>query len=336
VKLPAAHKPVQDALKNRPMRIDELAAQTGISYEDLTRTLYALTLIEMVVPADQIPSEKAQPPARPPQRKALAAPPPTEPTISDEVREELMELALNHRRKDPFAILGIDPDHADATAHHRFLRFAEKFAPWQFNEDLAEKARDVFLAGARAYAEVCDPDRRALLVQNKASKSSGAESKASKPTPKAPMAESRIPVRRPEGGDQFRIKTDLLDSDAQFRKGMKLLESGRYEPALEQLDFAAELDPQNLRYSSEAAYCRFLTDPVSNAKPALEKLREAIRVDPQFGLALFYSGEILRKAGKFAEAESFLKRSLKPMAPDRRPVDALRALNRDRKAAEAT
>ena len=336
VKLPAAHMPVQDALRKRPMRIDELASQTGISYEDLTRTLYALTLIEMVVPADQLPSEKTRPPARPPQRKAQAAPLPAEPKISDEVREELMELALNHRRKDAFAILGVDPDHADATAHHRFLRFAEKFAPWQFDEELADQAREVFLAGARAYAEVCDPDRRALLVKEKTPKSPGAEGKASKPTPKAPMAESRIPARRPEGGDQFRIKTDLLDSEAQFKKGMELLESGRHDLALEQLEFAAELDPQNLRYSSEAAYCRFLTDPVSNAKPALEKLREAIRVDPQFGLALFYSGEILREAGKFAEAESFLKRSLKPMAPDRRPVDALRALNRDRKAAEAT
>jgi tetratricopeptide (TPR) repeat protein len=223
-----------------------------------------------------------------------------------------MELVLNCRRRDPFELLGVDPEHVTTTAHLRFLSFAEKFAPWRFDEDLTSEAQEVFLAGARAYARLCDPDRRNALLEKRAT--------PVKPTPRAAVAE------------RFKVKTDLLDSEKQFREGLKLVRAGDLVKALDQLEFAADLEPQNARYRAELAYCRYRLDPEGSTKEAVEALNEAIRIDPHCGLALYYTGEILRHSGKFDEAQVFLKRSLKPMAPDRRPVDALRALSQDRKA----
>jgi tetratricopeptide (TPR) repeat protein len=315
IKLPAGHKPLVEALQAGPMRIDELATTTGIPYPELTRSLYALNLIEMVLPADQVPKltleERAGPPRRP--TEAPTRPVSRQPAreVPEEVRNELMELALNHRRKDPFELLGVDPDRVATTAHLCFLKFAEKFAPWRFEDDLADKARDVFLAGARAYAHLCEPDRRSALVEQR-----------KKAVPAAPMAKIT---------NQFRVETDLLDADKQFQEGLQLAKNGDLTKALNQLEFAADLNPQNAVYRSELAFCRFRLDPEANALRAAEELREAIRLDPHCGLALYYTGEILRQVGRFDEAEVFLKRALKPMAPDRRPVDALRSLSQERK-----
>ena len=123
----------------------------------------------------------------------------------------------------------------------------------------------------------------------------------------------------------------MLDSEKQFQEGVKLVRAGDFAKAVNQLEFAADLDPQNAVYRSELAYCRFMLDPDANQQKAAEELSQAIRLDPHCGPALYYSGEILRQAGKLDQAEIFLKRALKPMAPDRRPVDALRALSQERK-----
>ncbi len=312
IKLPAGHKPLVEALQAKAMRIDELASATGIAYQDLTRSLYALTLIELVVPADQVPQPVETKPTAPPQRKAKAAPePPTRPPaartpttgVPEEVRAELMELVLNHRRRDAFDLLGVDPDRATTTAHLCFLTFAEKFAPWRFEESLTEKARDVFLAGARAYAHLCDPDRRSALIKQR--------KQAAPSAPKATIT------------NQFRVETELLDAEKQYQEGVQLAKSGDLTRALDQLEFAVDLCPQNALYRSELAYCRFRLNPDANAKPAAEELSEAIRLDPQCGLALYYTGEILRQVGRLDEAEVFLRRALE--ADGTRPAPRGRA-----------
>ncbi len=311
-KLPAAHRVLLEALRERPLRIDQLAAACKISYQDLTRDLYALSLIELVVPSERLPE---RPPVRPPAKPAADVPAAAvaSASVPDALRDELVELALSHRRKDPFELLGVDPSAAGTTAHRRFLAFAEKYAPWRFEGDLAETARDLFLAGARAYAQLCDPEQRRALIAHR-----------DRP--------ARTPAAAPAPRDVFRVETRLLDPETQFRAGMKLVAGGRHAQAVEQLEYAADLDPQNLQYRSELAFCRFRADPEANAIKALEELCEVTRVDPLHGLGLFYTGEILRHAGRLDDAEVFLKRAIRPMTPDRRPIDALRELTRERKA----
>jgi hypothetical protein len=299
---------IVDSLARAPMRIDELAAHTEIGEEELTRTLFALALIGIVIPAaaPTAPSRQRRPtpPARPATR------PPAEPRVArvtDEQkrRTDLMEMVLNFRRKDAFELLGVDPDGFGREVKDRFVEFAETYAPWTYPDDLAADARRVFLAGARAFGELSDPDRRQALA-------------------------NRRQGRRPGTGsvDTFRIETDLLDPDVQFRKGRALIADGNFRDALEQLSYASDLDPQNGTYRAELAYCRFLYNPQAGGPEAIAELKEALRIDPNNGLVHFYQGEILVEMGLVDEAQEAYRRAIRPMAPDRRPIDALKRLQK--------
>jgi len=312
---------VSEALGTRPVRIDELATTTSIPYEELTRILYAFSLIGVVVTAESISRVKRpvrpMPPARPatkpaPEFPEATAPPDSRPRTpadrsANQRRDELMEMVLNFRRRDAFDLLGIDPDGFGREAHERFLDFAERFAPWTHPEDLAEDARRVFLAGARAYGDLTDPDRRKALLDRRSS-----------PDQKRPSA----------AADTFRIETDLLDPEVQFRKGRALIAEGNYRDALEQLTHASDLDPQNGDYRAELAHCRYLFNPQAAGPVAISDLAKALRIDPNSGLAHFYQGEILAAMGLIDEAKEAYRRAIRPMAPDRRPIDALLALPR--------
>ncbi len=311
IKLSAAQKPLVEVLSKRNLRVDELAGETGIPYQDLTRLLYAMTLIGNVIREDQMPAGIAsqatlsEPTIKPEIRVA------DPPSSNDESRNDLMGLVLNHRRMDAFELLGIEENSALDFVEKRFLEFAEKYRPSRFENDLRDRAQVVFLAGARAYGKLIDPARRRTL------------------------AESRSTVNEPKSrggsGDQFRIETNLLDPAKQFEMGIKLMAKGDFRAALTQLEFAADLDSQNAVYRAEVAFCRFKIDPEHQGRSGLVDLQQALRIDPRCGIAMYYAGEILRFQGRFAEAEDVLQKAIKPMTPDRRPIDALREIKAERK-----
>ncbi len=145
---------------------------------------------------------------------------------------------------------------------------------------------------------------------------------------------SSIDVERPDqkrpgaAADTFRVETDLLDPEVQFRKGRALMAEGNYRDALEQLSYASDLDPQNGNYRAELAHCRYLFNPQTAGPLAISELEKALRIDPRSGLAHFYQGEILCAMGLIEEAQEAYRRAIKPMSPDRRPIDALRNLPR--------
>jgi Domain of unknown function (DUF4388) len=224
-------------------------------------------------------------------------------------RNELMQVYLSYRRLDAFDLLGIDEDVSPAAVEASYLGFARRFAPWALSgpelAGMEEMARDIFLAGARAYAELLDLEQRnALLFRRRARR------------------EER--ERRP-AADLLAIKTDLLDPEVQYRKGRALMDAGKLHEAAMLLEFASDCDPQNGLYSAELAWCRFCLAP-NQGETALKELQETLRRDPECGLAMFYAGEIHRQLGNRAEAGDLLRRAIKRMAPDRRPIEALKML----------
>jgi tetratricopeptide (TPR) repeat protein len=229
-------------------------------------------------------------------------------------RNEIMEAYLSYRRLDSFDLLGVDEEASPAEVETHYLDFARRFAPWSLSgPELAggmeEKARDLFLAGARACAELLDLEQRNTLL-------------------------FRRRVRRDErsraAAADLAIKTDLLDPEVQYRKGRSLMDAGRFQEAAVLLEFASDCDPQNGLYSAELAYCRFCHTPGQGAK-ALKEIQETLRRDPDCGLAVYYAGEIHRQMGAHDEAEKMLRRAIKMMAPDRRPIEALKALSAERR-----
>jgi tetratricopeptide (TPR) repeat protein len=229
-------------------------------------------------------------------------------------RNEIMQAYLSYRRLDSFDLLGADEDASPAAVESRYLDFARRFAPWTLGGPefggMEEKARDLFLAGARAYAELLDLEQRnTVLFRRKARREE---------------RDRRAPA------DLLAIKTDLLDPEVQYRKGRALLDAGKFQEAAVLIEFASDCDPQNGLYSAELAYCRFCLAPGQGAR-ALKELQETLRRDPDCGLAVYYTGEVHRQMGDREDAEKMLRRAIKMMAPDRRPIEALKLLSADRR-----
>jgi len=332
LRLTARQSQVLEALRPPGRRMGELAEVTQLPVDEISRVLYALSTLGVVTTSDLVPKDltatgsyprpalQAPAPAPPPApvpSPAATAPIPVPAAVAEPPgenerrRNEIMQAYLSYRRQDAFDLLGAPEDGTPALFEERFLAFARRCAPWTLDApDLAEKARDLFLTGARAFAELSDREQReTLLFRRKTLR----EERARKPTA------------------SFAIKTDLLDAEAQYKKGKALMDGGKVREALMLLEFAADCDPQNGLYAAELAYCRFL-NTTAHGDRALKELQETLRRDPNCGVAAFYAGEILRQTGGDAgEAESYLRRAVKLMSPDRRPIEALKALSSERR-----
>jgi hypothetical protein len=319
-------------------RMGELAEATGLPVDEITRLLYALSILGVVVPADSLPKGMPVPapvpplplatatgslprsviadlqaPAPPPPAATPVAPPAVAPADIERRRNEIMQAYLTYRRQDAFDLLGLPETATVPAIEARFLETAERFAPWSLGHPdlraMEERVRDLFLAAARAYAELMDTEQRNTLLFRRKT-----------------LREER--ERKPSGFGG--IKTDLLDSEAQFKKGMALIEAGKHREAIQYLEFAADCDPQNGVYRAELARSRFQWSP-AQANQSLKELQEALRLDPNCGLAALYAGEIHGHLGNRDEAESYLRRAIKLMSPDRRPIEALKALSSERR-----
>jgi hypothetical protein len=306
-------------------RLGELAEATGLPFDEIARLVYALSVIGLVAPADRVPTtatgslvipilaaKPAQPVAAAPAPAApAAAPPQLSQADAERRRNEIMQSYLSYRRQDSFDLLGVPEEAPIGAIEQRYLEFARRFAPWSTGAELAgmeERLHDLFLAGARAFAELADTEQRNTLIFRRKTLR---EERAKKPA-------------------SFAIKTDLLDSEAQFKKGKALLDAGKYREAVQLLAFASDCDPQNSLYSAELGWCRYLQMP-NLPNQAIKDLEETTRRDPRCGIAFYYLGEIHRQLGNRFEAEDNLQKAIKLMSPDRRPIEALKALSAEKK-----
>jgi tetratricopeptide (TPR) repeat protein len=322
----------------RPRRVEELAREAGPEAAARARSLYALLVLGLAASEEQLPAWASHPPPPPNAPGVAPAPAPeapapgpasslvaagSPPAAQRLAREQVTTLLnrvshlfLDHRQKDAFDLLEVGEESATSEVEERYLAFARELAPARFEEPglrmVADYARELFLAGARAYGELADPERRSeLRVRRQVRR------------------EERERTARPS---YHRIDTDLLDPALQFRKGMALLEAGKLKAALQQLEFAADCDPQNGAYRAEVARCRFRLLPGSAGRQAIEELEEAQRIDPKSVEPLLYHGEIATGLGLFDAAEASLRKAARLLGPeDRRALDALRDLTAARK-----
>lgn len=298
-----------------PLRMDELAAATDLADQELTRLLYALAVLGTIVPADRIPRASGGPrPAAPPAPAAAVAPLAENAEAVEDlgaVEQRIVQRYLSYRRQDAFDLLSCPETATLAEVRKSYLHEAERFAPWKLEAagrgDLAAKAGEIFLALARAYGELADTESRNTLVFRRKT-----------------LREQKERERAHTG----QIQTDLLDSELQFQKGRKLMEQGKLREAVQQLQFASDCDPQSSLYRAELAWCRYLDSDGRGVTEAQEELSEALRIDPGCGLALYYAGRVWADAGDLERGEELLRRAIKPMAPDRRPIEALKDLKR--------
>lgn len=308
-----------EAVDGAPRTIDELATATQMNPEDLSRSIYALGLLEILVPEDQLGKIETQPEeSRAADPTAPAANVPSAGAQGDELlllQSKILEAYLSFRRRDALDFLRLKEEANLEQIEDAYLEAAQTFSPWvlegvEGQEDLAEKSRALFLVAADAYAELRDAERRgALLYRRKLAREE----------------------RDKNSKAEFKIETNLLDPEVHFQKGREFLAQENLAKAMESFQFAADCDPQNSIYRCEAAYTRFLFEPHRYKTESLVELTDVVRIDPNCGLASYYAGLLHAEAADFTVAEEMLRRSIKLMAPDRRPIDALKGLGSQKK-----
>lgn len=309
-------------------RLDELAAETSIPFDQIMRLLYSLAVIGIVVPEDWLPKDAPKPKPKPkPKSKpgtqpepAAASTPSAQPARADErnllpadierMSNRLMEAYLKHRAQDAFELLGVDESAAALEVQDAYLEFSQAFAPWQFDvpglSSLVEKAQDLFLAGGRAFGELCDVERRNELITRRRTLAKQGEKK--------------------DVASRFAIQNELLDSELQYKKGKAFMAKQRWSEAVDLLQFAYDCDPQNSLYRAELAYCRFMNKPDLHADESREELKETLRIDPKSAIAAYYLGMVQMDTENFDEAKAPLEKALRLMKGDRRPIEALKEL----------
>jgi hypothetical protein len=316
LRLTGEHQLLMEVLsESRP--VDEVISDTKKPRDKVLRLLYSLAVIGLIVPEEWIPAEPliASPDMDfmlPMPESEAPAPAETEVTLAhpEELRNQVMDFYLKYRKLDAFDLLGLYDSASKELIEQKYLEFSEKYAPWKFRDgdlsELADRAREMFLAGGRAFGELSDQESRNSLIARR---------------------QNLLGPRTVEfSRDQFLIKSDLLDSETQFKKGKELMEQGKYYDAIQQLQFAHDCDPQNPVYRAELAHCRYLHEPATKSVDALTELNETLRIDPDCGLASYYAGVIHSDQGNFIEAEVYLQKANKLLKDDRRPVEALKAL----------
>jgi hypothetical protein len=244
-----------------------------------------------------------------------AAPVPTAPPPSEmeSLRDALIKAFQDLPRQDALAVLGVEEDASPSAIQKRFVEFAHKFGPWNFQspelQPLAMKAEELLCAGARAYAEVSDFEKFKALVARRRT--------------------VRTAAIKPNLSERLAIKTDLLDTAAQFRNARNLMGQQKFKEAVTVLEFVCDCEPENPVYRAELAWCSFLNNPVVGSQP-LKELAEVLRMDPACGIAAFYAGEIARRTGRFDDADRLLRQAERLLPRDPRPNESLRLLPKRR------
>jgi tetratricopeptide (TPR) repeat protein len=331
LKLSPKEARLAQTLRRRPT-FDEAMRDSGLDLEETMRRLFALAALGIVdfaeaVPEGAAPGPTAVPAATPVPAPAPAAAPAATPPpgaaaaheVEDddpELRDALVTSYLDHRTKDPFDLLEVKEAAQALELRRAFLALADRFSPLRFrSQDLKEKAEALLAARARAYGALADPDQAALWRKRRA----------------AAAERAKGATGRPSTAEQFRISTELLDASSQYQDGLRRLAAGNARGALEQFQYAADIDPKPLT-RAHLAWTRYLVDPERAAKPSLAELADVTRADPGCGRAHFFTGEILRAQGAWAEAEEAYRRAHRADPGDRRAQELALEAMRQKKA----
>jgi tetratricopeptide (TPR) repeat protein len=312
VKLNAMQQKVVEAARNAAKADDLRASMDG---DDLNRILYALLLLGAIELTDQprreAPKFELDNPFAVVEEAAIEVPIATVTTevpaptgIPAAAPDEVITAYLSCRRKDAFELLGATETDGLNAIIKSYLWLSERFLPSKFDERaadaLAEKAKEVYLALARAYAELADPTRREALIKRRQS-------------------------LREVAATTAQAGPALIDPEALWKSGRQLANAGKLREALSSFELAADSDAQNGTYAAEAAWTRYRLG-ITPATTAIKLIKNAIRIDPNSGTAYLYAGQVMNVLGKKLEAQAYLDRAAALLRDDPRPAEAMKLL----------
>jgi tetratricopeptide (TPR) repeat protein len=200
---------------------------------------------------------------------------------SEAMRQEILTLLENLADLDHYTALGLETDAKPGAIKKAYFSAAKRFHPDSLARlglaDLREQAARVFARIAEAFETLSDPQKRKAY-------DSGAS------------GEPEIDTAR------------LAQAEKSFRKGEILVRMGNFAGALEYLESAVDLWPEEPAYQAGLAWALF-RQPRSDLERARTHFETAVRQKPDDALVLFRLGLVMRAAGESTRADELIARA---------------------------
>ncbi len=275
---------------------------------DLAPLLYGLYLVGGVRLADSA-AKAADGPAsktRGASPKIAAAPTAQKPAGSTNtntnLENELRAMLERMRSQDHFEILSVPRDATTAEIRKAFMRKAKIYHPDKVGVDsgtMGEVASELFALISDAHQLLADEHERQDYLEKLEAGTLGQDDGAS--------------VKR------------ILSAEALFKKGDELVRARRYGEALEALQEAIDLDPEEGEFHALYGWAAFLVNRQDDAgrATALEHLQKSIALAPKSPSGYYYLGLARKACEQEGEAEKMFRKVLE-LRPEH--VEAAREL----------
>jgi len=200
---------------------------------------------------------------------------------SEQLRAEIAALLANLDELTHYSALGIDEDANAAQIKKAYFKAAKKYHPDGLTrlelDDVRDQAAQVFARISEAFEILSNDAKRAAYDSNDV------------PT-------TEIDTAR------------LAQAETSFRKGEILVKMGNFASALEYLEPAVELWPEEPAYQAELGWALF-RQPSSDPSRAREHLEIASGQQPDDALSLFRLGLVLSSLGESDASEDCMVRA---------------------------
>ncbi len=197
------------------------------------------------------------------------------------LRDDIERLAAALGKLDHYAVLGLEASAEGAAIKKAYFNAAKRYHPDSLARkglaDLEEKAARVFGRVSEAFETLTDPDKKAAYDR-------GASN------------EPEIDTAR------------LAQAETSFRKGEILVKMGNFQGALEYLQPAVDLWPEEPAYRSALGWALY-KQPKPDTDLAREHLEFAYRQAPDDPITMFRYGMVLRALGESETATTLIARA---------------------------
>lgn len=200
---------------------------------------------------------------------------------ADAMRTEIETMLGRLSSLDHYSALGLEADAEAAHIKKAYFKAAKKYHPDALTRlglgDLKEPAATVFARIAEAYETLSDPDKRRAYDAG--------------------------------GSDGPEIDTArLAQAETSFRKGEILAKMGNFQGALEYLEPAVELWPDEPAYQALLGWALYKQPRPSLARATVH-LETALEQAPDDAVVLYRLGTVMRSAGETDRANELIARA---------------------------
>ncbi len=201
---------------------------------------------------------------------------------AEALRAEISTILENLSDLDHYTALGLEADATGAKIKRAYFTAAKKYHPDALArlglEEIRNEAAQVFARIAEAFETLSDETKRAAYDAG--------------------------------GSDEPEIDTArLAQAETSFRKGEILVKMGNFDGALEYLEPAVELWPEEPAYQAGLAWALY-KKPRSNVARAREHFEIAAGQAPENAQILYRLGHVLRSDGENERADELMARAL--------------------------